>query len=153
MVNKDVVIKGTMLILATYTLTMLLVMQVFPQAQTNIAIPSSGSIQTTEGIGAYSDSQCTIPQTAIAWGTLVKGGDSSIILYVKNEGDSPVTLSLDASGWVPTSAANYLTLSWNYDNQPINPNAIVEITLTLSVDANSQGITNFDVNILISGNV
>lgn len=151
MQRKEVIFTSTILILITYTATLFLVMQVFPAGQTTLALSSSGSVQTTEGLRAYSNLACTTPQTSIAWGELEKGGSTSVTIYVKNVGDSPQTLSLVASDWTPTTAADYMTVDWNYDNQPINPNGVVEITLTLSVDADSQGITSFSVNLLIVG--
>ena len=126
-------------------------MQVFPAGQTTLALSSAGSIQTTQGLRAYSNFACTTPQTAIAWGELEKGGSTSVTIYIKNEGDSPQTLSLVTSDWTPATAADYLSVSWNYNNQPLNPNTSIQITLTLSVDPDIQGITNFGVNILIVG--
>ena len=126
-------------------------MQVFPAGQTTLALSSAGSIQTTQGLRAYSNIECTTPQTAIEWGELEKGESTSVTIYIKNVGDSPQTLSLVTSDWSPTSAADYLTVSWNYNDQPLNPNTSIQITLTLSVDADSQGITNFGVNLLIVG--
>lgn len=152
MQRKELLFISTILILITYTSTLFLVMQVFPAGQTTLQIPTTGSIQTTEGLGAYSNLACTTPQTSITWGSLEKGGSTSVTIYVRNEGDSPQTLSLVTSDWTPTSAADYLTISWNYNNQPLNPNSVVQITLTLSVDPDIQGITNFGVNILIVGN-
>ena len=152
MPRKEFIITSATLILITYTATLFLVMQVFPAGQTTLALSSSGSIQTTEGLFAYSNFACTTPQTSIAWGELQKGGSTSVTIYIKNEGDSPQTLSLVTSDWSPTSAADYLTLTWNYNDQPLNPNGVVAITLTLSVDPDIQGITTFGVNILIVGN-
>jgi hypothetical protein len=127
-------------------------MQAFPAGQTSLQLSSAGSIKTTEGLRAYSNLACTTPLTSITWGELDKGGSTSVTIYVKNVGDSPQTLSLVTSDWTPTSAADYLTINWNYNNQPLNPNSVVQITLTLSVDPNIQGISTFGVNILIIGN-
>ena len=126
-------------------------MQVFPAGQTTLALSSTGSIQTTQGLRAYSNIECTSPQTSIEWGELQKGGSTSVTIYIKNEGDSPQTLSLVTSDWTPATAADYLSVSWNYNNQPLNPNGVVQVTLTLSVDPDIQGITNFGVNLLIVG--
>ncbi len=150
--RKEFIFASAILILITYTATLFLVMQVFPAGQTTLALSSTGSIHTTEGLRAYSNLECTSPQTSIEWGELEKGGSTTVTIYVKNVGDSPQTLSLVTSDWTPTSAAEYLTLTWNYNNQPLNPNGVVQITLTLSVDSDSQGITDFGVNLLIVGN-
>lgn len=150
---KDTVLKSSILVLLTYTLTLFLVMQVFPAGQTSVTLTSTGSIQTTEGIAIYSNSLCTIPKTSIEWGALQKGGTSNVVIYVKNEGDSPTTLSLVTSNWTPSNAGDYLTITWDYDNNSLSPGSVVQITLTLTVDPDIQGISNFGVNVYIIGNV
>ena len=125
MVSKESIITGAMLILITYTLGLSLVSQAFPATQTSRTLSSTGTIQiqTTYGIGVYSDSQCSIPLTSMSWGTLEPGGSQNIICYIKNEGSSSTILSMYPSGWDPESLAtsNYLVLSWDYDGQSINP--------------------------------
>ena len=151
MQRKEFLWTITLIILVTYTSTIFIVMQVFPASQTTVTLTSSGSIQTTEGIGAYSNLACTTPQTSISWGALEKGDSTTVTIYIRNEGDSPLTLSLSTSDWNPPSIDDYLTLSWNYNNQPINPNAVVQINLTLSVDPDAPAVSNFGVNLLIVG--
>ena len=113
---------------------------------------SSGGKITSLNVEIYSNIECTIGNPSIEWGELDKGGTSSVTIYIRNEGESPQTLSLVASDWTPSSAENYLSISWNYNNQPLNPDSVVEITLTLSVDPQTQGIDTFGVNLLIVGN-
>ena len=149
--SKEYMITFTMLLLVTYTLSLSLVSQAFPAVQTTQTLSSVGTIQTAPGIGVYSNVQCTTKLTSVSWGTLQPGGIQSIICYIKNEGGSPITLSLQTSNWNPASATNYLTLSWNYNGQPIAANAVVQITLTLSVASNIQGITTFGFDITIVG--
>jgi len=155
MVSKESIITGAMLILITYTLGLSLVSQAFPAAQTSKTLSSTGSIQiqTTVGIGVYSDSECTIPRTAMAWGTLVPGGSQNVVCYIKNEGSAASTLSMYASSWDPESLAtsNYLVLSWDYDGQSISPDGSIPVTFTLTVDADITGITTFSFDITIVG--
>jgi len=154
MVRKESIIIGSMLMLITYTLCLSLVTQAFPAGQSSKTFSSAGTIQiqTTTGIGVYSNSQCSTQLTTVSWGTLQPGGNQNAICYIKNEGNTPITLSLQASNWSPTSASNYLALNWNYNNQPITPNQVVQVTLTLSVASNIAGITNFGFDITIIGN-
>lgn len=153
--KKESVITAAMLILLTYTLGLSLISQAFPADQASKTLSNSGliQIQTTPGLGVYSDSQCTTPLTSLSWGTLQPGGSQTRDCWIKNEDDTALTLSLLTSGWSPAAAENYLDLSWNYDSQPINPGASVEITLTLSVDASITGITTFSFDITIIGSV
>jgi hypothetical protein len=153
MVKKEALITGAMLMLITYTLGLSLVTQAFPAGQTSQRLSSTGviQIQTTVGIGIYSDYQCNTQLSSVSWGTLQPGQSNSVICYIKNEGNTQTTLSLQASNWSPASTSNYLALSWNYNNQPISPNQVVQVTLTLSVASNIQGITTFGFDITIVG--
>jgi hypothetical protein len=153
MVSKESIITGAMLILITYTLGLSLVSQAFPATQTTQTLSSSGSIQiqTTADIGVYSDAGCTTPLTSLSWGTLQPGGSQTHDCYIKNEGNTALTLSLQTSGWNPANAENYLDLSWDDSGNPIAPDAVVHITFTLSVDAGISGITTFSFNITIVG--
>jgi len=85
----------------------------------------------------------------VTWGTLQPGESQNLICYIKNEGSSPTTLSLETSSWSPTEAQTYLDLSWNYNGYPIGPDEVVQIMLTLSVDSNIEGISTFSFDITI----
>lgn len=153
MKSKEFIITSAMLVLITYTLALSLVSQAFPAGQTSRTLSSTGSIQiqTSSGITVYSDSQCTTQLTAITWGTLTPGASQNVVCYIKNEGSTPTTLSLQTSNWSPTTAQTYLGLVWNYNNQPIAASSSVAVTLTLTVSSSISGITNFGFDITITG--
>jgi hypothetical protein len=122
------------------------------QLLTRTNLYSYGSIQIqTTGVKAYSDVTCTTPASNVAWGTLTPGISRTNIIYIKNEGSSPLTLSLDTTNWNPTNAPNYITLNWNYDGRAIAPNFVTQIVLTLSVSPNISGISSFNFEIVIGG--
>ena len=149
--SKEFILTSVMAIVITYTLALSLVSQAFPAGQTSRSLSSTGTIQiqTTEGIGVYSNSQCTVAQSTISWGTLEPGGAKNVIVYIKNEGSTPITLGLDSSNWSPLAASNYLNLGWNYNNQPIGAGGSIAVTLTLTVSASITGITSFAFDITI----
>jgi len=153
MVRKEALITGAMLMLITYTLGLSFVTQAFPAGQVSRTFSSSGAIQiqTTTGIGIYSDSQGNTQLSSVSWGTLQPGASQNAICYIRNEGSTPITLSLEVSNWSPGSASNYFALSWNYNNQPINADQVVPITLTLSVASNIDGISTFGFDITVVG--
>ena len=153
MVSKEAIITGAMLILITYTLGLSFITQAFPAAQTSQTLSNTGSIQiqTTVGISVYSDSQCNDPKSSIFWGTLEPGSTQNVICYIKNEGNVPTTISLQTSNWNPSTAPNYIVLNWNYNDQIIDPNEVIQVTFTLAVLENIQGITNFGFDITIVG--
>jgi hypothetical protein len=149
--SKESIITGAMIILITYTLGLSLVSQAFPATQTNKTLSSTGSIQTTAEIGVYSDPQCNTALTSLPWGTLEPGGSQARVCYIKNEGNSALTLSMSTLNWYPANAEDYLTLSWNYNGIPIDPDGAVQITFTLTVSLDIEGITSFSFDISIVG--
>ncbi|KON32500.1 hypothetical protein AC477_02945 [miscellaneous Crenarchaeota group-1 archaeon SG8-32-1] len=151
MVNREAIITTSVIVLIAYTMSLSLVSQAYPAAQTAKTLSASGSIQiqASPGIGIYLNSQATAPLTSLNWGTLEPGQNQNITMYIKNEGNTPVTLSLQTSNWTPTSAQNYLSLTWNYNDLPISPNQTRQVTITLNVDPDITGITNFSFDITI----
>ena len=150
MPRKETLISGAMLLLITYTLGISFVSQGLPATQSSRTLSSSGTIITV-GVGVYSNSQCTTPLTSITWGTLEPGGNQTMTCWIENDGDVSTTLSMFTSNWSPAEAENYLTLSWDYSGQSINPGNSVQVTFTLSVSPSIEGITNFGFDITIVG--
>ena len=153
MATKEKTIMVTMMLLITYTLSLSLVSQAFPENQSSIKFSNTGSIaiQTTPGIGVYSNSDCSNDLTSLPWGTLSPGESNSITCYFKNEGDIATTLFLTVENWSCTGAETYLTVEWDYDGTSIEPNQTIPITLTLSVNQDIQGVESFSFDIIIIG--
>jgi hypothetical protein len=116
----------------------------------NQAVPSSGNV-TTINVGVYSDSSCTHNLTSIDWGTISPGNSVTRTIYVKNTGNSQITLSLTKTNWNPASANGPITLTWNRESTTLNSGQVTTATLTLSVSESISGITNFSVDIVITG--
>jgi hypothetical protein len=114
------------------------------------SLSSSGSI-TTVNVGVYSDSACTLPLTSISWGTISPNSTVTRTIYVKNTGNTQITLSMTTNGWSPTSANGPITLTWNREGTTLSAGASVAATLTLTVSSSISGITTFSVNIVITG--
>ena len=109
---------------------------------------STATSQTTLGI--FSDQACSTKLSNIAWGTLTPGGTTTLVLYAKNQGSTPITLTKTMTNVNPTNAANYLTLNWDYSDQSISPNGIMKLTLSLAVSSNVQAISNFSFDTVIT---
>jgi hypothetical protein len=150
MVSKEALITGGMIILVTYTLGLSLVSEAFPAAQTSRTLSSAGSIEAI-GVGVYEDYGCNTALSSIPWGTLEPGQSQNVICYIKNEGNTVSTLSMYTSNWNPSIAESYLTLSWNYGGQSIAVGQVIQVTFTLNVDANIDGVTSFSFDITIVG--
>jgi archaellum component FlaG (FlaF/FlaG flagellin family) len=137
---------GTLLAVAV----MSVIMSAFGALVATQRITNSGSISAI-GVGVYSDSNCMTPLSSISWGTLDPGGSVNYTMYVKNTGNIPVTLTMAPSNWNPTTASNYITLTWNQQNTVLSPNSVVQAVLTLSVSSSISSITNFSCDITITG--
>jgi archaellum component FlaG (FlaF/FlaG flagellin family) len=114
------------------------------------SIGSSGVVSSAN-IGVYQESQCINTVSSINWGTINPGGTATYTVYVKNTGTVTLTLSFTTSGWSPSGASAYFTLTWSYTGSQINPNAVVPITFTLSLSQSVTGVTNFQFQITITG--
>jgi hypothetical protein len=101
-------------------------------------------------IGVYWDASCTTVVQSIDWGNLTPSSSKSVDAYIRNEGNTSVCLSLNTTDWTPVGASNYLTLSWNYSNQIIEPMDVIPVILSLSVSSSIAGIETFSFNIVIS---
>jgi hypothetical protein len=114
------------------------------------SIPSNGTV-TTVNVDVYSDRYCTQPCTSISWGTPYPGDSIQRTIYVKNTGSVPITISMDTENWVPTNAADYLTLTWDQGGTVLDVGDSVTATLTLVVDEDTTGLSDFSFDIVITG--
>jgi len=75
----------------------------------------------------------------------------NVTIFLRNEGNAPMVLSIDTENWNPPEASEYITLGWDYARQTINLGAVLKATLTLVVTSNITGITSFRFDIVIMG--
>ena len=113
-------------------------------------VPLSGTIQTTH-VGVYNDNYCTQNCTAIEVGVLNPGEVSTQTVYVKNTGTTAVSLSLSVDSWDPVEASSWLALSWNRADYVLGVGEVVQATLTLSVDAGIEGVSDFGLDATFVG--
>jgi len=138
------------LALLMYTLALSLVSQVASPLVTEKSISNAGSVKAI-GVGVYWDENCTSEISFIDWGMLEPGLSENVTVHIRNEGNSVASLSMETSNWSPSNASNYITLSWGYSGESIDPDEVVRITFTLSISATIEGITNFSFDITIVG--
>jgi len=117
-----------------------------------IKIASSGVIADVT-TGVFSDSGASIPLTNIAWGTLGPETTADKQIYVKNLGTVGMKLTIGQSNFNP-AGANVLTLTSDYDNSVIAPQAVKPVKLTLHVPSVAvlAGLTNFSFDINLTSN-
>ena len=114
------------------------------------SLPSSGTISAVN-IGVYSDSGCTQTCTSLDWGMVSPGSVVTKNVYVKNTGNVPVTLSMATSGWSPSNANSYLTVSWNRQGTQLNAGQSIAATITLTVASDTGSLNSFSFNATLTG--
>lgn len=116
------------------------------------SLRTSNVVDTVGGINAYWDQEGTNKTSVINWGVLDPSSKKSLTIYLRNEGNVPLTLSMSNAGWNPSTASTYLSLDWSYVNgQKVNPGEYIAVTVTLTVSADIAGITDFSFNTVIAG--
>lgn len=121
---------------------------VYAVVQYQASIHTTGTIKTV-GVKIYSDSALSNELVTINWGLREPGSEVPVEIWIQNTGNSPVTLSFYTSNWNPAAANDYMSLSWDYAGETINPDAARKVTLTLSVSSQISGITNFAFDITV----
>ena len=113
------------------------------------SVSNTGTITIAPSVqlGVYSDSGCTVALSSVSWGTLDPGATMTSTIYLKNQGNVAVTLSMTVDSWTPSSASSYLTLAWNRDGYALAAGASVQAVLSLTVSSSISGITSFSFNI------
>lgn len=113
-------------------------------------ISNAGNLKAI-GVGVYWDSSCTSAVSSIDWGALEPGVTKNFTIYVRNEGNVQVKLSMTTSNWNPAPASSYIELTWNRVNHVLTAGSNVLAVLTLSVLSSISGITSFNFDIIIAG--
>jgi len=117
---------------------------------TQKTLSGTGTIKAV-GIGVYWDLPCTNATSSLNFGLLEPGGSKNFTLYLKNNGNSPLTLSMTTQNWNPSTASSFMTLTWNREGQQISPNQVIQFVITLSVSPSVTGISSFSFDIIITG--
>jgi hypothetical protein len=101
------------------------------------------------GVAVYWDADCTRPCSEINWGNLTLGETKNVTVYVRNEGNVPISLNMHTENWSPPTAAEHLTLTWNYSGEVLQPKQTVSLCFTLSVDSQAFGFSSFSFEIWV----
>lgn len=124
---------------------------------TQKSIDSGGAINTVVDPGGggggninidfFSDSGCTVPLSALTWGSLDPGANDTRTIYIKNSGSVNVTLNCTVSGWNPVEADDFISVTWDRENSVLAPGASVAATFTLTVSQGVVGIESYTMSI------
>jgi hypothetical protein len=136
-------------ILATTLAAMVTTALVSGLLTTSQRVLNSGNVRATIGIGVYSDQACTNPLTSINWGEVQPGQSYPRTIYIKNNGNIKVQLSMTTGNWTPSTASSYLTVNWNCTNYKLDVGKSVGANITLSVASTAVGGSfSFDIAIV-----
>lgn len=114
-----------------------------------VRIKTTGKIVTV-GVEVYSDLALTKPLTDINWGNIQAGQQSYVDCYIKNIQNSDVTLTIETENFSPTTAQQYLTVTWDIQTDYVlQVGAWKKTRITLTVSANAKDVTNFSFDIII----
>jgi hypothetical protein len=164
MLNKGIIVG--LVLLSSLTMSGLSVMGVLQSSATVSAsgiivrpaptpapapIPQPPPPEPTIAIDVYSNSACTSLLKSVVWGEIVAGGSATKTVYIKNNGDTNVVLSLATENWTPSNADDYMSLTWNYNGSAIGPGQVREVRLTLNVDSDCPALSGFGFDIVIIG--
>jgi hypothetical protein len=152
-IGNERVVATAALALIVYASALALVGPVISEIQANSQPISNAGAVKAIGVGVYWNSDGTNMVTSINWGTLEPGSSTNRTCYIQNEGNSASTLSMNTTNWDPTNASDYISLTWDYGGQLVNPDEIIPVVLTLAISDSVTGITgfSFDITIAVSG--
>ena len=113
-------------------------------------ITNQGNVNAIR-VGVYSEASCTNNISSINWGYIEPGSTKNFTIYIRNEGNLPMTLNMTTEGWNPNSTSTYISLRWNREASLVAVNSVVETVLTLLVSPDIAEITDFAFDITIIG--
>jgi archaellum component FlaG (FlaF/FlaG flagellin family) len=117
---------------------------------TSLTLSSSGSIKAIN-VDVYWDSACTNPVGSINWGNSDLGTTVTRSFYIKNSGNSALTLTMNTNNWDPVEAQSHLSLTWNREGYVLDPDGVVRATLSLNIPLSAEGIMDYSFDIIIEG--
>jgi len=138
-----------LIICATAALALVgtLVFAILPATQ---RISNTGKVKAI-GVGIYWDSACTPKVTLVPWGSLNPGETKNTDIYIRNEGNVRIILSMTTDTWNPASASGCVALTWNRGGNILNSTASVKAVFTSSVSSGITGVENFSFDVVITG--
>jgi len=144
--------RGVIIVIILTIIAVALTCTTFASLSVSQKVSSSGTINVSPNLSVYSDIYCQNKLSTINWGSITPGGTITRVLYVKNTGNgSSLELSMSTSSWNPTRANGPITISWDQKGTKLAPGQSVAATLKLTASSTITDITNFNVQVTITG--
>ena len=135
--------------------TVLVICAILTIASTGLLIPNNENTLTGTNqpinIEVYQNQETTQNCTQIRFGIVKPGEPTNQTVHIKNAGTNAVSLSINASDWDPVESGSWLALTWNRAEHILKPNESINATLTLNVNKDAAGFSDFYFNITITG--
>lgn len=148
--NKNM--KITAALVGLIAISIIAAYSTYGALSTNQTLASTGNVKVSPGLAVYQDSACTTPLTSIDWGTATPGSAITQTVYVKNTGqDASLALNMTTSNWTPTSANGPIAITWSLEGTRLYPGQSAAATLTATVSSTIADVSNFNVQIVITG--
>ena len=122
----------------------------FGPLSNTLNVPNTG-VLTTTNIGVYTTQQCTTNLTSLSWGSVRAGSSYTRTAYIRNNGNSDLTLSMTTTNWNPSALSSVLQVTWNYGGGRLTPGQVLAVTWTLSIPSGVSGYTSFGFDLSITG--
>jgi len=130
------------------SLTLLMIALALTLLNSSSTLRASGRIKTI-GVSVWTYHMGAQQITEIDWGTLEPSETTTRFLFIRNDGNTPVTLTITTQNWTPANASVYIHFSTSYTGATIEPSTLHAVNFTLHIDAAIHDITTFSFDILI----
>lgn len=151
--------KKTMLLLVFVFILALIISCTFSIRLSNfydLSVKSTGTIKTI-GVEAFYDRNCENKMNEIDWGLLWPGRVNNFTLYIRNISNVKTILSIFMSNITPNVISEYIDITWNYNQEPLNSGEVIQVNLFVSFSTDdsfkqylvSNFLTPFNVDIFI----
>jgi len=141
---------STMILLIVATMTVATAVVTYGVIFGSKTINNAGNVNII-GVGVYWEASCTNEVSTINWSYVEPGSTQDTTIYIRNEGTITMTMNMTTSNWSSPQASAYITLNWNREGSQVNPNAVLETVLTLTVSPYVTEMSGFSFDITITG--
>jgi len=131
-------------------LILIVVTGIMVYAFRNRTIGNNGVVKTY-GLNVYWDSNCITEVTNFDWGFVDSGELYNFTVYIRNEGNQPLNLSLSTYDWNSIEAETFINQTWSCEGYILNEDETIDTLVVLTIDGNIENVTSFSFTTLISG--
>jgi hypothetical protein len=115
-------------------------------------VANVSAVDVSGSIGVYWDAGCSNRTSSIDWGVLSVGESKSVVVYVGNEGNETVFLTMKTSNFLPAGASDYLSPTFNCTGHKIKVGDVLEVTISLFVSPTTNGNLTLSFDMVFEGN-